>query len=611
MLTRLAIASVIALIVPAAAVQAATGTLYATQITSTGGFVWMNKHLWVADHLQGLCRLDLQPNGQFLINPNTCNTTAVSPGQPVLDPSGKFVYVPDNSIKSQGIWRLSFDPGTETVSTPVLLAPTAGLGLNKPSSAAFGFDGKLYVGFIKSGQIVRLTNPAGASQAVENVGSSSDLRGVNAIAFTKTDLWVAEGGAVTRILAPQNCSGACVAQPTPVKALAPTALAIDRNNGDLVYVADTDAGGNSTIIRYRISTNVQDIYAHLGVQPNGTSVPFQFVTGLALDPNLNLFIGDDPSGGAQVLQGRAWRIPNGAAPEPPGLPPALTTGALYARQITSPAGVLAMGTHVWVSDHVQGFCRLDAQLDGTFLINPNTCNGAAASPGQAAFDAATNFVYVPDNSANSIGVWRLAFDPATETVGSATLLAPGLGLGGLRTTAAALGADGNLYVGSIRTGDIKRVVNPAAASQTVQTVGRTSDGGGASALTVVGPDLYLAQAGAITRIANVQACAAGCAAQATGVQATAPTALASDGLDVLYVANTNVFGQSTVLRYRISTGVQDVYANKGVFPDGTSAPFTFATALGLDSGGNLFVGDDPTNGAQVVQGHIWRVAPPI
>ena len=70
---------------------------------------------------------------------------------------------------------------------------------------------------------------------------------------------------------------------------------------------ETDAAGNSTVIRYRFSTNIQDIYAHLGVMP-GTSVPFPVVTGPALDPNLNLFVGDDPTNGAQVIQGRVWRV---------------------------------------------------------------------------------------------------------------------------------------------------------------------------------------------------------------------------------------------------------------------------------------------------------------
>ncbi|SNQ61293.1 hypothetical protein MNV_30026 [Candidatus Methanoperedens nitroreducens] len=39
-----------------------------------------------------------------------------------------FIYVPDNSAKSKGVWRLTFNSAAKTVGSPFLLAPTAGLG---------------------------------------------------------------------------------------------------------------------------------------------------------------------------------------------------------------------------------------------------------------------------------------------------------------------------------------------------------------------------------------------------------------------------------------------------------------------------------------------------
>src|SRR3954470_11725390 len=100
--------------------------------------------------------------------------------------------------------------------------------------------------------------------------------------------------------------------------------------------------------------------------------------------------------------------------------PALAAnGTIYANGLNSPGGTVFMGSHLWVSDHVNGFCRLDKNATtGKFTINLATCTTAAASPGQATFDAATNSVYVPDNSTQGKAVIRLKFNPVTETVGS-------------------------------------------------------------------------------------------------------------------------------------------------------------------------------------------------
>jgi hypothetical protein len=214
---------------------------------------------------------------------------------------------------------------------------------------------------------------------------------------------------------------------------------------------------------------------------------------------------------------------------------------------------------------------------------------------------------VADKSANSQGVWRLTFDPASETVGGPVLLANGAGgLAGNRATATALGPDGALYVGFIRNGNIVRVSNPSGAAQTVQAIGKTSDGRGVSALAFAGQDLYLAQGGAVTRIAAATACVS-CTAGASAIAATAPTALASDGINTIYIADTPPGGATNVLRYTISTNTQIIYANTGVLPNLTTVPFQFATGLALDPTNNLFVGDDPTAGAQILQGHVWKV----
>lgn len=585
---------------------AATGTLYASGITAPSGTVWMGSSLWISDHLLGFCRLDPQPSGTYAINQTTCTSLVapgiVSPGQPTYDAANKLVYVPDNTGKSRGVWRLTFDPALQTVGNPVVLAPTAGLGGNRPTATALGPDGSLYVGFIKSGNIVKINNPAGELQTVVSVGQSSDGRGISGLAFAGSDLYLAEGGAVTKI----GPAGGKAVAVTGIIAGAPTAIASD--GVDVLYIAETPTI-DSTVLRYTISTNTNDILATSGRFPDLTITTFKFVSGLGLDTAGNLYIGDDPSDGVQVLQGHIWSIAAGSVPEVAGAgtpppPPAMKQGVLNASGITAPAGGLWLGDqttgHLWVSDHLLGLCRLDLQLGGTYAINQNTCNAAATSPGQPAYDATKNLIYVPDNSANSQGVWRLIYDPVTQTLGNAVLLAPTAGLGGIRPTTVALGPDGNLYVGFIKTGDIKRITNPSGTSQTVETFGKTSDGRGVSGITFVGPDLYLAEGAAVTRITG------GGNAVPTFIDALAPTAIVSDGVNWIFVADTPI-ANTNILRYGLNPNTRDIYANIGVLPDGTTKPFQFVSGLAVDSMANLYIGDDPSDGTQVLQGHIWTV----
>ena len=601
--------------------HAAAGTLAASGITSPGGQVTMGTHLWVADHALGFCRVDFPPPAAVALNQNTCADTAkiVSPGQPTFDASHNVVYVPDNSAKSQGVWRLTFDPATETVGNLTLLAGGGGgLAGNRATATALGPDGSLYVGFLRRGLILRVTTPDGPTQVVQPVASTSDTRGISAMAFVGPDLYLAEGGAITKVANAATCS-ACKAVPTTSSAAAPTALASDGKG--ILYIADTPAA-RSNILRFTLPTatcaaGTEDILTSVGAFPDGSLAEILFATGLSVDNAGTLSIGDDPSGGAQIIQGHVWQVANAAtapaeSPGACGQPPtpiviaAGPAGTLAASGITSPGGQVVLGTHLWVADHALGFCRVDSPPPAAVALNQNTCADTAklVSPGQPSTDG--KFVYIPDNSAKSQGVWRLSFDPATETVGNLTLLAGGAGgLAGNRATATALGPDGNLYVGFLRNGNILRVTNPSGTTQLVQTVATTSDGRGLSALAFVGPDLYAAEGGAVTKVANAASCSA-CKAVATTSSAVAPTALASDGKSVLYIAETPAI-DSTVLRFNVATGAEITFSNTGVFPDGTTTSYKFVTGLSVDNTGNLFVGDDPTDGAQIIQGHVWKV----
>jgi Chitobiase/beta-hexosaminidase C-terminal domain/Bacterial Ig-like domain len=607
---------------------AATGTRYGSGITSPGGQVWMGTHLWVSDHDKGFCRMDDgDSDGIFLPNQATCNTTMASPGQPAYDPTPAnpltdFVYVPDNDPHSgQGVYRLTFSTSTQTITGAVLLGGTSGGGLAgfETNAVALGPDGNLYVGTLGSVNVYRITNPAGSSQTVETIGQAADA--ISGVAFAGADLYIAEQGAVKKIPAAPTCQESlpCVAEQTPVTAAGPTALTSD--GLDVLYVAD-----GRDVLRYTVSTNTQDIYASKGAVPGGTT-PFRFVSALSLKTNGDLLVGDDPSDGEQLEKGREWLIPAGSSPEVAGSPgqpaerplaPARTAGNIYASPVTGAGGQVWMGDHLWVADHIEGFCRLDdpdpADADPSREINTATCDTSAVSPGQPTYDQATQSIYIPDNSSQSQGIWRLKFDPVSETVGSPLLLASGTGLAGLRTTTTALdvGPDGDLYVGSIKSDTIKRVTNPqgSLSNMTVSIVARSSDGLGVFGMAFIGRDLYTQETGAVTKVARIVDCtsSAPCIARSTPITADAPTALASDGVDVLWIANS-----PDVLRYQAGSGTEEIYANQGIFRNGSKTRFRFISALTLSPAEDIYVADDPTNGGEPPEGRVWRlddVVPP-
>src|SRR5918911_2856845 len=203
---------------------ASVGSIYANALNAPGGTVFMGSHLWVSDHVSGFCRLDRNAaTGKFAINAATCSTAALSPGQPTFDAATNSVYVPDNSVKGNAVYRLTFNPLTETVSKPVALGTSAIVAGNKPTSTALGPDGNLYVGQIRSGQIVRIGNPAGAAPTAQVVGRTSDGRGANGLAFANasdgtlgTSLYIAEGGGISEIANATTCTGACLAGMTAI-----------------------------------------------------------------------------------------------------------------------------------------------------------------------------------------------------------------------------------------------------------------------------------------------------------------------------------------------------------------------------------------------------------
>jgi hypothetical protein len=706
--------------------QAADGTPYAntpilgvTQLTLPSP-IWLpgalGGHLWVADNGLTFCRVDGPPNptyGTYSVNASTCDTTAKSPAEAVLDPrpildvlgndTGKrYVYIADNSTKSQGAVRVMFDPSTETIVPGSGMVLGDGGTAGRTNSIALNpADGKLYIGHVKGGSIMRITGPNldMYSQYTEIVGRTTDGRGVRGgMAFvcgTKAgtcDLYIGEvgGNGVSVMPDAQGCNpfgfGGCQATVTPITTNLPGGLTSDGNQ--FVFVGDAPLSLTGTVLRYNVFTDTQDIVSSAVPSYQATypvahsQTTYTGITGIAIDPSGNLYVGDDPTVNAALppplFQGKMWKIAgayqsttqcNAGATPPvttacldalggPGNPAQITPppslakpASLIAWGSTSPDGVVwmpgALGGHYWVADHTQGLCRLDPAPtnQGLSAANPLTCDpgGVTGSPGQPVFDPVGNFVYVPDAAVKSPGLWRLSFDPATETIGNPTLMAPGAGLDNDKLVGVAMGPDGNIYAAGLKNGFIYRVQNPRGDPTTmaVDIVGITSDNRGINgSMGILGNDLYLPENKGASIIKNVTGCAtaANNFVPCTALRMNLPyipfvlSAATDQQHGVVYFAVASGASNGTIYRFTPNTGATVVYATQGQLPAAVTTPgyvedcttmcqrkldpgipanglvgFHFPLGMYVDSSGNLLLGDDIMAGVRGFHGHVFSV----
>lgn len=353
------------------------GALYSYGITAPkGGVTWIpdttsaKGHYWVSDHGNGLCRLDPMP-GTTIFAPNVafCDPgfTIGSPGQAVYDPRANadgthWVYVPDNAVRSPGVWRLTFHPATASIDTPVGMAPGLMDNLKTNSLALDPARDVLFVGDLVDGNIRRINGIGGdprlqtvdviATTQAAKVGGAS--RGINGtMALLGNRLFLPENNAATYVDTTAACANPAVSpNPAPcatttVNFLATTTpvfvagIAADAKNGS-VYISESPGTANATIYRFDASTIT-------AANPNGTAgvvyvtdgkVPaagsaeatvycsttctrpadpalapggltgFPFAQGLYVDPNTSsLYVTEDASAGARSGRGHAWVVP--------------------------------------------------------------------------------------------------------------------------------------------------------------------------------------------------------------------------------------------------------------------------------------------------------------
>jgi hypothetical protein len=289
---------------------------------------------------------------------------------------------------------------------------------------------------------------------------------------------------------------------------------------------------------------------------------------------------------------------------------ALVAGSLYVAPITAPSGGVwipgagALPGHEWVSDHLQGFCRVDetAPGSGIFAVNNATCVSRLQglnSAGQAVLrkDGNGSFVYIPDNASKGTTILRLSISADGQTITDLASIGQQEGLNITRPQGAAMSANGVLYVGSRKSGDIWRITNPGGGSPVATKVGRSSDGRETFALAIAGADLYVAEKNTVTVVRNVDSKPTFTAGP-TLINVVVPTAMTFAPLtNELFIGNA-----ASIMRYPLPSGPAVAFSSAGDAQNGLA----FVTGLNTDGAGNLYAGDDPTAGLGVNQGHYWR-----
>lgn len=312
----------------------------------------------------------------------------------------------------------------------------------------------------------------------------------------------------------------------------------------------------------------------------------------------------------------------------PGIPPGGGPAAPH-----TPSGVVIIGSNIWAGDEAQGFRHyIPVNANNTDPINTGQLEfdttpewsiggGTACLPwcsvGQAAQDGTSRaYLAVWDHGKGQPGnfggpgVWMVSFQPTFGQFSpfeGTSPLASGFGLGGDLPTAVALGPDGKLYVGFLKNGNIKRIVNPSlinptSQTQTVESVGGTPNGRPMRAMAFLGADLYVATDQGLAVVHKAAACvnnSGGCGNAVPvqdGLGNAAHVGLTTDGAGKVYFS-----ANGSVYRYTPAEGRVVPVSSGFLFVAGHTNTLT------LDGFGNLWIGDDPSDGALNFSGRLWRI----
>jgi hypothetical protein len=295
---------------------------------------------------------------------------------------------------------------------------------------------------------------------------------------------------------------------------------------------------------------------------------------------------------------------------------ATTSSIILTNQTTPAGGVVLTGAdglqHLWTADHINGICRVD-QVGGVWTEDSSSCllafgGSPAIKPGNLAYDG--HYIYLPDVSAKSIGIGKVAYDPTLNagrgglSIFDRAVIAPNCGLAANLPWAATIGPDLNLYVSFKKNANITRIKNPGAFSGNcadVQTIGLAGDGKKSFALAFAGTNLWETNNNGVGVIANATAFVSGPPLHSNNIFLVAGAlGLASDSNGEVYLGTSTdvrvfdgVVGSNPVT---IATG-QAFVSGLSIDPTTVGLPGTVA--------GHVFAGDDTSNGLTPLTGRIW------
>jgi hypothetical protein len=596
-----------------------------TGASASGGFVYDGTRMWVADAVKGLCRMDPAGGGgggaAFTLSncvlPATSSLTVKALlGQPVYDAATGFVYVPDMSTASKGIWR--YLSNGSTFSTPFNLAPAAGLGALRPGAVTLGDDGSLYASMTANATLVRVNLPATLTQTVNKMGTTLSGSPARGLAFVGPQLWYADTDGEVVVPGASVCGTKCSGT-LNTQVGVPNALSItwDQVNS-LVYI-----GTSFGVFQHNRLSGQTVLYSKFW-KSGLLSGLLSNVNGLGVDTAGNLYYVNDPTASQVVGGATAYSVPANSLPDgqgnlgspAPSVPPTLSPAPgfanpaqLYATGLTTPKGAIYMGTHVWVSDTALGFCKVDP----TQTPNLTACAVLPAGfvPGQAAYDKVSNQVYLVNTAAalaTDVAIARLTFVPATETLAAVGTVAPvttvttvvtngaltSKSAGSTSPTALVYGPDSQLYVAMAGTSQILRVTAPAAVKQTdhvVSFIGTIFDAGSPN-IAFLNSDLWAVEVASASILYNATLCFGNCTSLffPQAMQVT-PLAVTSDGANV-YIAD----GQK-VMMFDPIANVYSTMADTGTIA-GVTTVFRSVSGLASDGLGHIFAAD---------AGPMWQI----
>jgi hypothetical protein len=583
--------------------------------------VGANASFWVADHALGFCRMDNR-----VINQATCRRDAVSPGQPSFYLSNTatgagFVFIPDNSSRGQGVWRHSFTPATQTIGVGTLIS--AGIAPRSRPTATTLIGTDLYVGYIRTDVIQRIANATTTPVAAEDVTSTSDGGGVVGLASVGQDLYIADASAISVVRDINNagCSEIifCLAEETSSTVESPTSLT--------AVGSDLFIGDLNSILHYDTANESQEVWATLFSFPTAVAALSDGSSGPG-NPAFKVYVGDDATAGELTGQGYVVQVARGGTGRGTGVPDAMSEGVKFAEGVTAPGGILKIRNDWWVSDHINGFCRLDPDSSNVLAIKLSTCKTNQVSPGGASFDPLYNFVYVPDNSSRGDSVYRYPYNPTTRTLGTPVRI--NLRDAKSRPSATALRTetrtDGSvvtkLFVSYVRRSKISLVISTFPIGRTTPsavtlTPTWASVGGRASesitlAKNALGQPILYAMVD--TRVQQARAdCTTACTFTDTTIGSSSPSAIGSDGNNTLFIAE-GLLG-NIVLRYNVLRNTTEVLATTGHDDNGdVERKFKFVSGFAVDvnSSGvvtHVYAADDPTAG-EGPEGKVWKIGNP-